>query len=78
MNLLLIFISIFHKTLQKPCLCESDICFLFGRFCFRMAIVSKPFSSHFFFLLVHYFLSFSFFPPFLPPPFPSPFKSFVQ
>lgn len=43
MNLLLIFISIFHKTLKKPCLCDSDIYFLFGRFRFQTAIASKPF-----------------------------------
>lgn len=63
MNLLLIFISIFHRTLQKPCLCESDICFLFGRFCFRMAILSKPFSSYFFLACTLFSFSFSFFPP---------------
>lgn len=43
MNLLLIFILIFHKTLKKPCLCDSDIYFLFGRFHFQTAIASKPF-----------------------------------
>lgn len=60
MNLLLIFISIFHKTLKKPCLCESDIYFLFGRFCFWMAIASKPFSSHFSCLYIIFLFLFSF------------------
>lgn len=66
MNLLLIFISIFHKTLKKPCLCDSDVYFLFGTFRFRTAIASKPFFLPLF-LLVRYFpfLFFICFPYFL-------------